>query len=677
MGESMTGEKSHQIWSILPTFDPTSDDPKEYGDKVRFIAGICPVKDKPMLAPRLAMLMKGTAWAQVKGLSAETLADPAKGVEALLKAVSTWEEAAELQTYDKFEKAIYKVLQRNDETNLSYVNRLNVAFLELGKVDLTDMKAFILLRQSALTPEDKKKVITMTSGELEASKIEAAMRSLATRVLGGQQEQKKKIYPVNHVDDEPEEVHFTWEEEPWDEETAFQAMSEMGDEDAQVVQDFEDQLLDICQESPELSLCFSAYSDARARLREKTRSRGFWPTKGGKGKGKKGGKGGGKRRSSMTLADRIATSTCRVCGKMGHWKWECPRRASGSNQNPSSADANVVMQVEHAEDGDEIYMDLPKETVVLALDELVQDQWGLLISQNPLELNCDSKREPRVNEEFIFMAGKCSISLAKHMDVANMITRLSRVMGVVGCDRTSEPEPSVSILSAACFCPGIIDTGASRSVIGQQRVKNLMQGLPLDIQKKAHWGKSETVFRFGNNGTLGSIGALYLPFGDRWLRLEVVKGNTPFLLSNAFLQATAADVRSATSELFFRESGNTVPLTLNEKGLFTVDLAEVLTQGSSSGSKKVGSAAVSEVVTLTMTEHVNNSESTAAKVAQPPEQLCDFVSDRDLCSNRDHGEAHLQGLDRPDGEGPSQKIKSWSWRSRTNSQLCVHRESRT
>ena len=34
----------------------------------------------------------------------------------------------------------------------------------------------------------------------------------------------------------------------------------------------------------------------------------------------------GKRRS---LADRIANSTCRICGQPGHWKRECPQRAEG------------------------------------------------------------------------------------------------------------------------------------------------------------------------------------------------------------------------------------------------------------------------------------------------------------------------------------------------------------
>ena len=193
-----TEERSSTIWSILPTFDPSTDDPKEYVDKVRFLHSICPQRDRPMLAPRLAMLMKGTAWAQIKSADTAKLADPEHGIQVLLKAVATWEEAAELQTYDKFEKAIYKIIQKGDETNMSFVNRLNVAFMELGDVNLKDMKAFILLRQSSLTSDDKRKVIVMTNGKLESDKIEAAMRTLNTKILGSQStgESKRKVYPV-------------------------------------------------------------------------------------------------------------------------------------------------------------------------------------------------------------------------------------------------------------------------------------------------------------------------------------------------------------------------------------------------------------------------------------------------------------------------------------------------
>ena len=112
---SQAEDRASSIWSILPSFDPVSDDLREYVDKVKFLYSICPLKDKPMLGPRLAMLMKGTAWAQIRNADAAKLADPEHGIKVLLSAVATWEEAAELQTYDKLEKALYRITQKADD----------------------------------------------------------------------------------------------------------------------------------------------------------------------------------------------------------------------------------------------------------------------------------------------------------------------------------------------------------------------------------------------------------------------------------------------------------------------------------------------------------------------------------------------------------------------------------
>ena len=61
------------------------------------------------------------------------------------------------------------------------------------------MQAFVMLRQSGLSSEDKKKILTMTGGKLDltAAAVDQAMRSLSTRVLMGPGEAKKKIYPIN------------------------------------------------------------------------------------------------------------------------------------------------------------------------------------------------------------------------------------------------------------------------------------------------------------------------------------------------------------------------------------------------------------------------------------------------------------------------------------------------
>ena len=85
------------------------------------------MKDKAILAPRLAMLMKGTAWAQVKTLDGSKLSDPEGGVKLLLSAVAAWEDSENCRRM-QFEKALYRVTQKQDESLFSFVNRMKCGF---------------------------------------------------------------------------------------------------------------------------------------------------------------------------------------------------------------------------------------------------------------------------------------------------------------------------------------------------------------------------------------------------------------------------------------------------------------------------------------------------------------------------------------------------------------------
>lgn len=58
------------------------------------------------------------------------------------------------------------------------------------------------------------------------------------------------------------------------------------------------------------------------------------------------------------------------------------------------------------------------------------------------------------------------------------------------------------------------------------------------------------------------------------MRIEVVEGDTPFLLSNLFLRAIDADVCTRKSLLRLNQLGSVVPLKSSSKGLFVVQLAE-------------------------------------------------------------------------------------------------------
>lgn len=74
-----------------------------------------------------------------------------------------------------------------------------------------------------------------------------------------------------------------------DEDEMIERLIEEGDEDALMVSEFESTANEILQEDPHL---FSAYTEARRKLSEKFRFRGFFPMS--KGKGKPGGEGWGK-----------------------------------------------------------------------------------------------------------------------------------------------------------------------------------------------------------------------------------------------------------------------------------------------------------------------------------------------------------------------------------------------
>ena len=116
---------------------------------------------------------------------------------------------------------------------------------------------------------------------------------------------RTKNYDINYVDN--------LEEEAPDEEEIIDVLLAEGDEDALILQQFEEALIESLQGDPDIAACLNTYVEARRKLQDKARSRGFWNSgksfSGYKGKGRGGkNKGGfsqnfGKRR--LPLAQRI------------------------------------------------------------------------------------------------------------------------------------------------------------------------------------------------------------------------------------------------------------------------------------------------------------------------------------------------------------------------------------
>lgn len=180
---------------------------------------------------------------------------------------------------------------------------------------------------------------------------------------------------------------------------------------------------------------------------------------------------------------------------------------------------------------------------------------------------------------------------------------------------------------------GIIDTGDSKSVIGEKLVSPLLKSLHEKHRSQVKWYPSETVFRFGNNGILRSISALFVPCGDKWMKIEVFKGSTPFLISNAFLHALHGDLLVSQSCLRVPTWKNQAKLNRNSKQEEVITLASSLNQGEGKVNKQALQQQPSSLL------HASENVNAAAEAAQSRSSTSSvpYVEFRETPLGRGHG----------------------------------------
>ena len=357
------GSASQLPWQSIPRFQPGVSNVQEYSQKLKFLAQMWPKEHLPLLAPRAAMMVEGSAFKLVASLDPKKLkSSDDSGVQLLVETIGgNWGATDFEERYEYFERSLYGTIQKPDESHDSYLSRMEANFNELiqRQTSLEEVRAYVLLRQSSLSAEDKKKILLEHGGKLSYRQVVSSYRLLGSKffqeVQSGRPAQKTKVYDVNFVEepdssgptmDPPEKViMLTQEDHDPELDTEFlEAMVAMEDQDALTISAFESELEEFLQDTPELFEAFVSYQEARQKLLDKKRNRGFWPPRGGK-KGFKGrGKGGKGHRREQLLA-RIARSSCRHCGEKGHWRAECPQRlkeSSGTNAAANVAQSEVT-----------------------------------------------------------------------------------------------------------------------------------------------------------------------------------------------------------------------------------------------------------------------------------------------------------------------------------------------
>ena len=381
-------------------------------------------------------------------------------------------------------------------------------------------------------------------------------------------------------------------ETPEDDETLMEVLIQEGDEDAAMVSDFEQAASEVLQSDPELASAFNAYTEARRRLNEKARSRGFWPVNSykGKSKGFKGLKGKfqkGHNSSRKTLQQRILESRCRLCNKMGHWKAECPLRsdASGGSSSKTPQAPTSFVQGMRLEAVSQESDALPLEFLNLPLNSLGSfDVTQKGFDEEVFMVFCmhDPKAKLRQTLQQWNQHLMSSPSLTRNED-ANLDARerLHRRMLAMQPQLT-RTESNAPEIASACFAThgsfGVVDMGATKTVIGSQKIGELLASLEPQVRQKVSRCPCDFTFRFGNHGVLQSRQALVIPIHGLLLKIAVVPGSTPFLLSNTLLRMLGAVIDTERKVLHATKINRDIPLILTSKGLFLLDLNELAHQ---------------------------------------------------------------------------------------------------
>ena len=359
-------------------------------------------------------------------------------------------------------------------------------------------------------------------------------------------------------------------------------MVAVDDPDALAVQGFEEELGGFFQDNPDLQEALVSYLEARQKLLSKKRSRGFWPVSAGKGsfKGSKGSKSrgkGGKGGRDQLLA-RIARSHCRICGAKGHWKAECPQK------NKSSASAEATTTVAEVIVGDTYTVAAEQIHADEVLDQVPPGAMSLaeaLITWDTLDKQGIASRLRRM---------VANIRKTKPTKPPNTFPVRPKQSGATSLtepvcpSRARERTERVDLLASALFSTAatdaILDTGASRCVMGKNLVKGFLSQLSEAVRARVKMLKSSVRFRFGNNQTLLSDRRILMPFRTAarqvlWLSMEVVPGSTPLLFSKKAIKQLGGLIDTETDTCHLRRLQKSLHMRVGPTGLYLIDLARL------------------------------------------------------------------------------------------------------
>ncbi|CAJ1353329.1 unnamed protein product, partial [Effrenium voratum] len=493
--------------SLVPSFDPAKDNVELWSQKVELLVGVWPKEKLSELVMRLILNTSGTAFQKLQLHRDELQSNDLKAVRRLIEIVGgTWGQVPLEKRFELAEKVLYKIQQKPDETNDSYLARADIAWTELlqKKMDLPQLQAYITLRNSNLAGEDKKRVLVESGAEKEVTltmeKVTAAVRMLGTSFFQdytGQKKNRTKVYDQatlmaeEEIENDDQEIYVT----ETNEDEMLETLAMEGDEDAVLITQFEEAVTESIQNDQELATYYTTY-----------------------------------------------------------------------------AAVSIEEQMPEA---------------LLTVPEMALTEDGKLCHESP--------------------------------------------------SKVEYPESATSIIHDVCFASngtlGVLDLGASQTVMGSAQVAEFLQGLPNIVRSRVRRSPCQMTFRFGNQETLCSQHALIIPLDAQGTcaRIAIVPGRTPFLISNSLLCALEAVVDTKKRMLYLGRYHKQIHMKLSNRNLFLVDFCDFV-----SAEKAIPSG-----------RHTTACDQTTAMKACTVLMTCDPQTETKVLSREQVQSRPLDRTDRP------------------------------
>eukprot|EP00435_Cladocopium_sp_Y103_P073250 s61_g43.t1 len=262
-----------QLAQLVPTYDPGVDSVsvETWSQKIELLLRAWPENKLSELATRIVLNTKGSAFQKLQLHQSELFTGDRKGIERSVSLVGGSFGQVDLEKkFEIAERALYRCVQKADETADSFLARSDNTWTELlgKKMSLAELQAYVILRGSRLAGDDKKRFLVESGAEsdgtLKMSKVQAAIRMLGSTFSQdytyGKKDKNQKTYDhTAFLTEEQDDASDDWHRGSFDEwvDDDYEHLASEDDDAALVVQ-FENAMLDSLQEDRELSAFFTS-----------------------------------------------------------------------------------------------------------------------------------------------------------------------------------------------------------------------------------------------------------------------------------------------------------------------------------------------------------------------------------------------------------------------------------